>query len=183
MAQTLSIEALRIPRPLRVLIVEDSEDDVSLLLAELRRGGYDVSWQCVETGDALAAQLAADTWDLVISDHNLPHFSAPAALRIVRERAGDLPFIIVSGSIGEAQAVAGMRAGANDYFVKGQLACLTPAVERELAEAQQRRRREEAEHAPDTWRNSCAKHKDEAVGRLAEAFLGDFNNLLTAILV
>jgi DNA-binding NtrC family response regulator len=124
---------------LRLVLVEDSEDDARLILHELHRGGYKVTARRVDTPHALASVLADGEWDLVISDHNLPQFSAPAALRLVRERARDLPFIIVSGSMGEDLAVAAMKAGAADYLVKGQLIRLAPAVRRELADAEQRR--------------------------------------------
>src|SRR5574337_459 len=88
-------------RPLRVLVVEDSEDDAILLVRELRRGGYHPVWQRVETADAMKVAISQQSWDVVICDHGMPHFSAPRALRLLREHELDLPFIIVSGTIGE----------------------------------------------------------------------------------
>lgn len=132
-------------RPLSLLLVEDSEDDELLLLMCLREAGFDPTHACVQSGPAMAAQLDAKTWDLVISDHNMPSFSAPEALKLLRSRGVDLPFIIVSGSIGEEAAVAAMKAGAQDYLVKGQLARLPAAIERELRDADERRARKEAE--------------------------------------
>ncbi len=134
------------PGPLRVLLVEDSEDDALLLLRALQRGGYQPTWKRVDTAGALEAALQ-EPWDLVLSDYEMPRFDAIAALRLVQAHAGDLPFIIVSGAIGEDAAVAAMKAGAHDYLMKGNLARLVPAIERELREADVRRTRRLAEQA------------------------------------
>jgi DNA-binding NtrC family response regulator len=93
-------------QPIRVLIVEDSENDALLLVRELRRGGFDLKFKRVETAEAMAAALAQKTWDLVISDYSMPHFSGTAALELLKQCGLDLPFIIVSGTIGEDVAVA-----------------------------------------------------------------------------
>ena len=132
--------------PLRVLLVEDSEDDVLLLVRMLRRGGYDLTWERVETAAAMEAALAGRSWDLVISDHSMPAFSSLAALELLRSKGFvDLPFIIVSGQIGEDAAVSAMKAGAHDYLMKDNLARLNSAIERELREAEVRRERRQAE--------------------------------------
>jgi diguanylate cyclase (GGDEF)-like protein/PAS domain S-box-containing protein len=133
--------------PLRVLLVEDSEDDALLLLRELRQGGYAPTWERVETPAAMEAALEQQPWDLVIADYNMPRFSGPAALSLLQERGLDLPLIIVSGVIGEETAVVAMQAGADDYLMKGSLARLTPAVRRALREAEHRRERKRAEAA------------------------------------
>ena len=133
--------------PLRVLIVEDSEDDAELLIYELDQGGYDLIHERVDTAVGMNAALDKQQWDIVIADYTLPNFSAPAALNLLKEKALDLPFIIVSGTIGEDIAVAAMKAGAHDYLMKGKLARLAPAVDRELREASDRRKRREAEQA------------------------------------
>ena len=125
-------------KPLRVLMVEDSEDDALLVLRELRAAGYDPTHERVDTAAALEASLDRHTWDLVIGDYSMPHFSGTAALAILRERGLDVPYICVSGTITEELAVAAMKAGANDYVTKGQLKRLLPAIERELREAQAR---------------------------------------------
>jgi diguanylate cyclase (GGDEF)-like protein len=127
------------PRELRLLLVEDSEDDAMLLLRQIRKGGYAVHSLRVDSAADLDAALAQGGWDLVITDHNLPGFSSEAALALVKGKGLDLPVIIVSGSIGEEVAVAAMKAGANDYIMKDSLARLVPAVERELREAENRR--------------------------------------------
>ena len=134
-------------KPLHILIVEDSEDDSLLLLRELRHGGYDPVHERVETSGAMRKALEQQHWDVVISDYVLPQFSGLAALRMLEESGLDLPFIIVSGNIGESIAVDAMKAGAHDYIIKGNLTRLAPAVERELREAVVRRERRKAEEA------------------------------------
>jgi len=124
--------------PLRVLIVEDSEADALLLVRELKRGGYEPTYERVDTASATKAALERQSWDLVIGDHSMPGFSGTAALALLRERGLDVPFICVSGTISEEQAVATMKAGASDYVAKGQLTRLVPAIERELREARGR---------------------------------------------
>lgn len=125
--------------PLRVLVVEDSEDDALLLDRELRRSGYIPQSLRVQTAEDLQAALQEHTWDVVVTDHNLPGFSSEAALAIVKDSGLDLPVIIVSGSIGEDIAVAAMKMGAHDYIMKDNLTRLVPAIERELREAELRR--------------------------------------------
>ena len=134
-------------RRLGVLIVEDSADDTALLVRELRRGGYDPVFRQVETREAMETALQETAWDLVVSDYSMPDFSGAAALDLVRQTRSDLPFILVSGAIGEETAVAMMKAGANDYVMKTSLARLVPAVERELREADLHRERISAEYA------------------------------------
>ncbi|MFZ0927939.1 MAG: ATP-binding protein [Syntrophobacteraceae bacterium] len=130
---------------LRVLIVEDSEDDTLLLLRELRRGGYEPAAKRVETPEAMREALAKEKWDIIISDFILPRFSGLAALDVLKRSGFDLPFIIVSGKIGEDTAVDAMKAGAHDYIMKENLKRLPPAVKRELRDAEIRRERKAAE--------------------------------------
>ena len=137
---------------LRVLLVEDSENDAMLLLRELRRGGYKPLSQRVYTPEDMAEALsAADAGDepfqVVISDYYMPRFSAPDALGLLRELGYDVPFIVVSGKIGEDAAVEIMKAGANDYLTKENMSRLCPAIGRELRESEVRRERERAEKA------------------------------------
>ncbi|MBD2774237.1 hybrid sensor histidine kinase/response regulator [Iningainema tapete] len=145
---------------LRVLIVEDSEDDTLLTLKELRRGGYILTYVRVETAVEMQAALDQQPWDFVIADYSMPTFSAPEALKLLQRRQLDLPFIIVSGTIGEETAVAAMKAGAHDYLIKGNLTRLVPAVERELRDAKERQKRYSAEQAlresEDRFRTLCS---------------------------
>ena len=134
-------------KPLRVLIVEDSEDDALLVIHELERGGYDTTFERVETAEDMTAALEKQSWDIIIADYRLPHFSAPEALELFQQSDLDLPFIVVSGAIGEETAIATMKAGAHDYLMKGNLKRLPPAIERELNEAEVRRQHRQAEEA------------------------------------
>ena len=133
------------PTSLRVLVVEDSEFDARILVNLLRSGGWVVSYRRVENEAALVAALAAEPWDLVLADHQLPGFSAPEALAVVQRSGLDLPFLSVSGGIEEGVAIAAMKAGAHDFLMKGALGRLVPAVQRELRDAATRTARRRAE--------------------------------------
>ena len=124
---------------LKVLLVEDSEEDSWLVLRELERGGYRPEHLRVENAAQMRQALESVRWDLILSDYRMPSFSAPGALEVLQESGQDIPFIIISGQIGEELAVAAMRSGASDYLMKGQLARLGPVVERDLREAEERR--------------------------------------------
>ncbi len=133
--------------PIRVLLVEDSEADAELELRELRRGGYAPNYERVDTPEEMKAALAEREWDIILSDYVMPRFSGPAALRLLQESGLDLPFIMVTGQVGEETAVETMKAGASDYVLKGNLTRLAPAIQRELRDAEVRRERERTESA------------------------------------
>jgi len=132
-------------KPLQLLIVEDSEDDALLLVRELKRAGYDAIFERVDTRQAMGRALASRTWDLVIADYSMPHFNGIEAMELLQKSDLDIPFIFVSGAVGENTAVAAMKAGAHDYVMKGNLRRLVPAIERELREAEVRHERKRAE--------------------------------------
>lgn len=134
-------------KSLHVLVVEDSEDDTLLIVNELQQIGYDLSYKRVETPKAMDDALCQAGWDLIVSDYFMPRFSAPEALKLVKKAGLEIPFIIITGSVGEDIAVAAMKAGAHDYLMKDNLARLCPAIERELKEAESRRERKRAEEA------------------------------------
>ncbi|HUS91357.1 MAG TPA: sigma 54-interacting transcriptional regulator [Phycisphaerae bacterium] len=133
------------PESLRILILEDSEADAELVLRELRRGGLEFTSHRVDSAEAMAAALRSGHWDAVIADYTMPGFTAIDALQVLREHELDLPFVIVSGTTGEAVAVEAMKGGAHDYLMKDNLTRLVPAVRREVREAAQRRQRRRAE--------------------------------------
>jgi two-component system cell cycle sensor histidine kinase/response regulator CckA len=162
--------------PLRVLMIEDSEDDAALLLRELRRGSYEVEYERVDLPDTLKSALDTKDWDLVVSDFSMPHFSGRDALRILRAKGSDVPFIFVSGTMGEETAVAALQNGAQDYLMKTNLKRLVPAVQRALQEAEDRRKRRQMEQQVQQLQ------KFEAIGKLAGGIAHDFNNVIGAIL-
>lgn len=129
--------------PLRALIVEDSEDDALLLVRELQRGGYDPTFERVDSATAMAQALNARPWQIVLADYTMPQFSGTDALELLKRSGLDIPFIFVSGAMGEDSAVAAMKTGAHDYVIKGNLKRLLPAIARELREAEIRRQRKQ----------------------------------------
>ena len=155
-------------RPLKVLQVEDSESDAALIVRQLEMAGHTVRAQRVEDAEQMRRALARESWDVIIADHRLPQFDAPGALRVLRESCLDTPFIVVSGTIGEETAVAMLKSGAHDYLLKGNLARLVPAVERELREAWIRRERQQAVQA-------LAEHQERLALAVSAANVGTFD--------
>ncbi|MCC6897804.1 MAG: response regulator [Polyangiaceae bacterium] len=168
---------------LRALIVDDCEDDALLLVRELKRLGYAPDWKRVDTAEALRAALAEpEPWAIVLCDFGLPSFSAPEALSLVRAAAGDAPFIVVSGTVGEERVVDLLRAGAHDFVLKDRLTRLGPAIARELAEAALRADKQHAEAQLDAAQRALMRSERlRAIGQMAAGVSHDLKNILNPI--
>jgi two-component system sensor kinase FixL len=167
---------------LRVLIVEDNERDAALLVRELKQGGYDLSFERVDTPEAMGAALDGQSWDLVISDYSMPRFSGPRALDLVRKTQLDLPFIIVSGTVSEKIAVESMRAGARDFMAKGEFHRLLPAIERELRETALRaEHRAMKDHLDEMRAQMLHVARLNAMGEMVGTLAHELNQPLMAI--
>jgi two-component system, cell cycle sensor histidine kinase and response regulator CckA len=162
--------------PLDILIVEDSKADAEMLVRELRRGGFELNWQRVDNARDLMAALAQKKVQLVLSDYTLPGFDGESALKTCREMSPEVPFIFVSGSMGEERAIESLQSGATDYVLKDRLARLVPAVRRAMREIEQCAARKRVEE------QYIQAQKMEVVGNLAGSVAHDFNNILSVIL-
>jgi CheY-like chemotaxis protein len=152
-------------KTLHILVVEDSLDDTELLMGEVQRGGYEPVYERVETAESLQAALNQQKWDIIISDYRMPHFSGLDALSLLQKEGHDIPFILVSGVIGEDQAVAAMKAGAQDYLMKDRLARLVPVIERELREAKIRCEQRQAEAELKRLQQEREQHSLDQISR------------------
>jgi signal transduction histidine kinase len=162
-------------KPLRALLVEDNVDDAELVIRELRRGGYEPITRRVQTAADLTTTLTSETWDVIISDYSMPQLSAPDAFAIVRTLNLDVPFIIVSGTVGEEVAVKAMRSGVHDFLLKGHLRRLVAAIERELRESAMRGEQRKIQE------QLLISDRMASVGTLAAGVAHEINNPLSVV--
>ena len=166
-------------KPIRVLIVDDSENDGLLLLRKLKKGGYSPSYEQMDTAEAMSKALDNQTWDVILCDNSMPTFDASSALELYKDKGLDLPFIIVSGTIADEAAVAAMKAGAHDYIMKSNLTRLSSAIDRELREAKNRQERRITEiqlrKSEEKYRTLFEDSRDAIYLNDKEGGLIDFN--------
>ncbi len=166
-------------KPIRVLIVDDSDDDGLLLVRNLKNGGYSPSYEQLDTAEAMSKALDNQTWDVILCDNSMPTFDASSALELYKDKGLDLPFIIVSGTIADETAVAAMKAGAHDYIMKGNLARLSSAIDRELREFKNRQERRITEiqliKSEEKYRTLFEDSRDAIYLNNQEGGLIDFN--------
>jgi PAS domain S-box-containing protein len=167
--------------PLRVLIVEDSEDDALIIARELKRGGFELDFERVQTPAAMKTALESKAWDLIISDYSMPQFGGQAALKLYQQRGLDLPFISVSGAMGEDLAVEMMKAGVHDYVMKNNLTRLVPAVARELRAAAERRERKQVESARAHLASIVESCDDAIIGKALDGTVISWNAAAEAL--
>jgi PAS domain S-box-containing protein len=163
------------PGPLRVLIVEDSADDTLLIAAALERGRLDPVFERVETAEGMKTALDRHDWDVIICDYSMPKLTGPQALAIYRQRGLDIPFIAVSGTVGEERVAEMIKAGAHDYVLKSNLNRLPPAVKQELRAAQERRGRRQAETIAGYLASIVESCDDAIVGKTLEGVVVSWN--------
>ncbi len=160
---------------LRVLIIEDSVDDTFFIVRELQRGGFNVDFERVETAAGMQAALEGRVWDLIISDYAMPPFGGSAALALYLQSGLDVPFLMVSGAMGEERAIEMLKAGAHNYVMKDNLARLAPAVRQELEAAQQRRIRKQMEASTAYLASIVRSCNDAIVGKTLEGTVVSWN--------
>jgi PAS domain S-box-containing protein len=160
---------------LRVLMVEDSEDDALLMAAELQRGGVEPAFERVETWAVLQAALDRQEWDLIICDYSMPQLGGLAALAMCRQKGLDIPFVSVSGTVGEETVAEMMKAGADDHVLKSHLARLVPAVERALRAARERCRRRQADAVASYLASIVQSCEDGIIGKTLDGMVVSWN--------
>ncbi|HEX3582343.1 MAG TPA: response regulator, partial [Thermoanaerobaculia bacterium] len=161
--------------PLKILLVEDTDSDAELVERALRRGGLELDLRRVETEERFREELEIGKPDVVLADYRLPTFDGVAALGIVRENDAELPFIIVSGTLGDEKAVEVLKLGATDYVLKDRLSRLVPAIERALRDRQQRDEQRRIEAQLERARRM------DSLGRVAGTIAHEMNNVLMSI--
>ena len=172
-------------KSIRVLFVDDSDDDVMLLSKALEKGGYSPTYEQVDTADAMSDALDSQTWDVILCDYAMPNFSSFSALDLYKKKGFDLPFIIVSGTITDETAVAAMKAGAHDYIIKDNLARLCPAIDREMREAKIRKERRNAKNrlqkSEEKYRTLFQDSRDAIYMNASQGTFVDFNQSTLAL--